>query len=186
MAKNLVLSVIGGLVLFVWGFVSHAVLPWYGAAYHSFTDEAAISAAIEHAAPVEGLYYLPFAEADRASGQLEAFVNVVPAGTGTSIGAQMAGGLISGVMSTFLALIVVRATRPATYWSAVGMFALIGLTIGFVSHAYYWNWFQFPTTYIVVTIADVMVGWTLVGAAFGAFIREKNLVPWQPVGLRRS
>jgi hypothetical protein len=139
---------------------------------------APVTAAIEHAAPVEGLYHLPFAEADRASGQLEAFVNVVPTGTGIGIGAQMAGGLIIGVISTFLALAIVRATRPATYWSAVGMFAFVGLTIGFVSHAYYWNWFQFPTTYIVVTIAEVMVGgWALVGAAFGAFIREKNLVP---------
>jgi hypothetical protein len=167
-------SLLAGLVLFVWGFVSHALLPWYDPAFSAFTDEAAVAAALERTVPSKGLYYLPFDEGDRGSGQLEAFVNVVPPGTSAGIGRQLAVGLLVSVVSAFLVLTLVRRTRPTTYREAVAAFSLAGLVIGFVSHAYYWNWFQFPDWYTAVTILDTLVGWTLAGAVLGRFLSGRK------------
>lgn len=172
MARNLILSLAGGLVLFVWGFVSHVLLPWYGPAYHAFTDEAAVVTALERYTPTKGLYYVPFTETERGSGQLEAFVNVVPEGAGAGGGAQLAGGLIVAILSAFLVVNLVGRARPEDFRGTVMMFSAIGLAIGFVSHAYYWNWFQFPTSYVIVTIVDTLVGWTLVGLVVSPFMRR--------------
>lgn len=177
MMKSLLPSVLAGLVLFFWGFVSHALLPWYDPAFHPFADEAAMSTALERNAPEKGLYYLPFAETDRGSGQVEAFVNVVPAGEGVGGGMQIGLGLVIAVVSAFLGVTLVRRTEPATRLEAVVTFALVGLAIGFVSHAYYWNWFQFPASYVVVAIVDSLVGWTLAGVAVAGFVASRSDEP---------
>lgn len=60
MKKNLLLSIVAGLVLFVWGFISWAVLPWHMMVANGFADEAAVSQVLKENAPQEGVYYLPF------------------------------------------------------------------------------------------------------------------------------
>lgn len=53
--------------------------------------------------------------------------------------------------------------------------ALVGLIIGFVSHAPYWNWFGFSTPYVIVIILDTVIGWTLAGLVIARFSEEKTI-----------
>lgn len=86
----------------------------------------------------------------------------------------MATGLITQIISAFLVLTLVSMTGGLTYWEKVGFFALVGLTIGFVSHAPYWNWFSFPASYVGVIILDILIGWTLVGLVVAKFVHSKT------------
>jgi hypothetical protein len=52
--------------------------------------------------------------------------------------------------------------------------ALVGLIIGFVSHAPYWNWFGFSTPYVIVIILDTVIGWTLAGLVIARFSEGKT------------
>lgn len=169
MKRDLLLSVVGGVVLFVWGFLSWAVLPWHNWVANKFADEAAISQALKANSPRQGVYYLPFAEEDHGPTQVGAFVNVLPQGTDMNMGKQMAVALVTQMIAAFLVLSLVKKTTYGTYWGRVGAFALVGLIIGYVSHAPYWNWFGFPTPYVAVTIADFLIGWTLVGLVIAKF-----------------
>ena len=45
--KNLLLSVLAGVVLFVWGFISWAVLPWHNMVANKFTSKAAVTQALK-------------------------------------------------------------------------------------------------------------------------------------------
>ena len=173
MKRNIVLSVAAGLVLFVWGFISWAVLPWHNMVANKFANEAAISQALKDNSPQRGVYYLPFSEKDHGPNQVGAFVNVLPQGTEMSMGKQMAIGFITQVIAAFLVLGLLSMTSGLTYRGKVGFFSLVGLIIGFVSHAPYWNWFGFPTPYIVVTILDILVGWALAGLAIAKFAEDK-------------
>ena len=81
MKKNALLSLVAGLVLFVWGFISWAVLPWHMMVANKFTNEAAVSQVLKDNSPQQGVYYLPFSEKDHGPEQVGAFVNVLPQGT---------------------------------------------------------------------------------------------------------
>ena len=173
MKRTVLLSVVAGIVLFVWGFISWAVLPWHNMVANKFVNEAAISQALKDNSPQRGVYYLPYSEEDHGPKQVGAFVNVLPQGTEMNMGRQMAVGLVTQILSALLVLGLLSMTKGLTYSGKVGFFALVGLIIGFVSHAPYWNWFGFPTPYIVVMILDISIGWTLAGLAMAKFADGK-------------
>lgn len=174
MKKNVLLSLVAGLVLFVWGFVSWVALPWHMMVANKFTDEATVSQVLKDNSPQAGVYYLPFSEKDHGPHQVGAFVNVLPQGTEMNMGKQMSIGFITQVLSAFLVLSLISITSGLNYWGKVGFFSLAGLTIGFVSHAPYWNWFGFSTPYVAVTIADFLVGWTLAGLTVAKFAKGRT------------
>lgn len=170
--KNYILSsIVGGIVLFVWGFVSHAILPWYDGVWNQFTDEQAVSRVLQGNAPEKGLYYLPYSEEPSESYQTEAFINILPPDSLLNPSYQMAMGMVINILSVFLVVLLLSKTKEMSYREMVGFFALAGLVIGFVSHAYYWNWFGFPATYFLVTVLDMTVGWTLAGLAVAKTLR---------------
>ena len=173
MKKTLPLSLVAGAVLFVWGFISWAVLPWHESVAYKFSDEAAVAQVLKANAPEQGVYYLPFAEEDHKPGEAAAFVNVLPQGFDMNMGKLMGIGLLTQIISAFLVLLLLRQTRGLSYMGKVMFVALVGLTIGFVSHAPYWNWFGFSTSYVMVIILDTVIGWTLTGLVIARFSEEK-------------
>ena len=90
-----------------------------------------------------------------------------------NMGRMMGIALATQIISAFLVLSLLSMTKNLSYMGKIGFFALAGLTIGFVSHAPYWNWFGFPTSYIAVTILDIAIGWTLAGLAIAKFANGK-------------
>jgi len=176
MQKHLLLSLLAGVVMFVWGFISWAVLPWHMSVANKFTDEAAISIALKANAPTAGIYFLPFAEEDHGPNQVGAFASVLPHGTDMNIGKLMLTGVLIQILSAFIGIAIVNQTNKTDIVSIVSVFALIGLAVGFVSHAPYWNWFGFSTSYVLVVIADTLITWILAGLAVSKFLKTpKNL-----------
>ena len=172
MQRNLLLSLLAGVVMFVWGFLSWAVLPWHMAVANKFTDEAAVSATLKANAPQTGIYFLPFAEEDHGPNQVGAFASVLPHGTEMNMGKMMAIGLANNIISAFLVIVLLSFCPCRNYLHRVGLFALTGLCIGFISHAPYWNWFGFASSYVAVIIIDTVITWTLAGLAVSKFYRQ--------------
>lgn len=169
MKKNLLLGVLAGVVLFVWGFISWAVLPWHNMVANKFTNEASVAQVLKENSPQPGVYFLPFSEKDHGPNQVGAFANVLPQGSDMNMGKQMATALVTQVIGAFLVLMLLSRTGGLNYWGKVGFVALVGVVIGFVGHVPYWNWFGFPAPYILVTILDTAAGWTLAGLAVAKF-----------------
>jgi hypothetical protein len=174
MKKNLLLSIAAGIVLFAWGFVSWALLPWHNLVAHKFTNEASVSKVLKQNSPQKGVYYLPFSEKDHGPDKVGAFVNVLPQGTEMNMGKQMAIGAITQIIGAFLVLMLLGQTSGLTYWGKVGFLSLVGLIIGLVGHAPYWNWFGFPSSYTIVTILDILIGWTLAGLAVAKYAQSRT------------
>jgi len=171
MIKRLLLSVLGAVILFVWGFVGHVALGIYDPVFNHFDDESAVAMVLEENTRGAGIHYLP-AEPVRDGTQAEALVNYVPAGERSGFGAMVGRGLLVDAVAVFLVLLLLAHGRSRGYWPQVGRFALIGFLLGFVVHAYFWNWFDFPALYFAISVGDSLVGWTLVGLAVAAFMRE--------------
>jgi hypothetical protein len=172
MKKTVILSLGTGMVLYIWGFLSWVILPWHNMVMDKFTDEVAVSRVLKENSPKAGIYYMPHDEKDYGPGKVVAFVNVKPEGMNMNMGRLMANGIILQVISAFLVLSLLGMTSGLSYPGKVGFISLTGLTIGFVSHAPYWNWFDFPLPYVLVTIIDIIIGWTLAGLAVAKFTKN--------------
>ncbi len=168
--KQVILAVIlGAVVLFAWGFFSWVVLPWHEWASHQFSNEEAVSEVLQANAPQRGIYFLPYNEEDHEPGKVAAFVNVLPQGFDGNMPKMMVIGFILQMLYVFLVVLLLRKTAALSYWGRVGFIALIGFMIGFVSHAPYWNWFGFSTSYTLVQILDFTIGWSLAGLVIAKF-----------------
>lgn len=173
--KSYILAVVlGGVVLFMWGFFSWAVLPWHQMSANEFTDELAVAKVLKDNAPAAGIYFLPFAEEDHREGETTAFVNVLPDGFDMDMGKLMGKAIGGQMIAALLVLLLLRNTSGLAYLQRVGFVALVGLTIGFVSHFPYWNWFGFSDVYVLVTVVDSLIAWTLAGLVMAGFVHGKN------------
>lgn len=159
------LGLLGGLVLFGWGFVSHVVLSLHDPAFRAFAGEAEVAEALEAGGAGPGVYYLPYDEAEISTRNTRAFVALQPAGTGPGMGRLFALGVLIKVLSATLVIGLVRRVQVANHTGRVGAFALVGFLIGFATQAYYWNWFGFSAVYAATMVVDGTIGWALVGVA---------------------
>ena len=172
--KNCILAVVlSAVVLFVWGFVSWAILPWHNAVANKFADESAVASVLRENAPHAGVYYLPFAQEDLKPGALFAFANVLPEGVETGMGGMMGLALLGQAVSALLVRLLLCRTANLDYWGRVRFVALAGVAIGFVSHFPYWNWFGFSTSYTLVIILDTLIAWFLAGLVLARFAGGK-------------
>lgn len=174
MVRRILLSVLGAVVLFLWGFVGHVALGLYDPAFHHFEDETAVAAVLGDNVRGAGIHYLP-AEPARDGTQAEALINYVPAGQRSGFGAMVGRDLLINTLAVFVVLLLIGSSRSGGYWHSVGRFALAGFALGFFVHAYLWNWFDFPTLYFGISVADSVIGWTLVGLAVSPLLRPRQV-----------
>lgn len=163
MKRHLIKAALAGVVLFAWGFLSWAVLPWHNAVANKFVDEIAVESVLQIAAPKNGVYYLPFNPDDHKPGRAAAFVNVLPQGFRRGMGAMMAMAVVGQFLSALLVLYLLKQAALSTYGKRVRFAAVTGGAIGFISHFPYWNWFGFSTAYVAVIVLDSVIAWTLAG-----------------------
>jgi hypothetical protein len=174
--KNKSLSIAsGGIVLFIWGFISWGILPWHSAVTNKLTNESVVAQVLKQNAPTPGIYFLPFAEEDFKLGETTAFLSILPNGYHGDMGQMMATGMIGQIISAFLMLLILQNTSVSSYWGKVRFITLVGVSIGFISHYTYWNWFEFATPYILLTILDSLIGWFLAGLVMAKFHEHRNI-----------
>ena len=174
MKKDLLAALLCALVLLVWGFVSWTLLPWHNTVANKFDSEATVAEVLKQNAPRAGIYYLPFAQEDHKPGETAAFVNVLPDGLDMSMGGMMGRAVVGQFVAALLVLLLLRNTSNLGYWERIGFVALVGVVIGFASHFPYWNWFGFSTDYVLVTIVDSAIAWTLAGLVMARFVKGKT------------
>ena len=169
-------GVLGAIVLFVWGFVSHAVLSWHNVNLQRFANEGAVAQALSANAPESGIYASPnpnpppgVASADWEK-TVEAQMKAGPL-VFAVFNRQGFEGITKALVIQYLILLVgnllvtglVLKTRGLTFGGRVGFVLMAALTAGILIHLPYWNWFGFPLKYTMVQLADLAIGGVLSG-----------------------
>jgi uncharacterized membrane protein len=181
MTKSLILgSLLGGLVLFVWGAISWMALPWHLTTLNKFKDEAAVAQVLTANAARAGVYILPnvhkhepgISEEQKKAAEAEGlkrmqegpflFAAVRLTGS-TSMGPQMIIQLVTQIVSALFVSWLLLKTRGLSYLGRVGFVMMIALVVAVISHVPYWNWWGFSTGYTFVAITDLIIGWLLAG-----------------------
>lgn len=79
---------------------------------------------------------------------------------------ELATNIVAGWIAAFL-----LAQTLAGFGTRVLMVALLGLLASVVVDFSYWNWYGFPTEFLLASLADQVIGFTLAGLALAAIVK---------------
>lgn len=174
-------GLLGGLVVFFWGFVAHTMLPLGETGMVEATtaqQDAVLASVKDNFQAGAGIYVVPMdmaAMTDKTKAKVYgerllanpyAFVVYQPRGMDTlnHMGSNLA---IEWATNTVAALLVAFLVSFAAvgYGSRVMLVLVTGI-FGWVANAVpMWNWYRFPTDFTVAALIEQGLGWLLAGLA---------------------
>lgn len=187
MSKNhLKAAILGGLIIFVWSFVSWMVFPWHKQCLQKFTNQSEVARVIQDNAPTSGVYVLPntfgynektsHEEMHKAEMMMEngpfMFATVMPNGAGKMSARPFIFSLIIQVIGAFIAIWMLMQTKGLNYKKSVCFITLFGLGVAVLGQLPEWNWWGFAGAYVLVNMADLVIGWFLAGLAIAKLIKK--------------
>lgn len=179
-------SLLGGIVMFLWGAAIHMATPLGQAGMTSLPDEAL--PALRDRLDERQIYYFPAwpehapdATDVQKKAATAAWENAYKAGPRGMVVYDPSGGkpfdptnlvveFISGLLAAlilagFLARLGAGFIRGAIGGAAFGAFAWASITVS------EWNWYRFPDAYALAALVEQGAGWLLSGAAIGLTLR---------------
>jgi len=180
MGRGLVVgTILGGVVLFFWGFLFHSVIPFAKSTLNPFSNEAAVLQAALAGAPSSGTYIIPnyppgaTPEQQKAAQDKAARGPVVlvavrrdPLVLGRAMGVQFLADLIA---ACFLTIVMMRS-GSSTALGRAGLLVAVALAGWAMRSLPSWNWFGFGLDYILAELVDMVVGFFLAGLLIARFV----------------
>jgi hypothetical protein len=178
MAKRILLAgVLGGIALFMWGGMAHAVLGLGMVGIQNLAQPEPVMDALKAATPQSGFYLFPPADAagkvapDKMGGAYGIMI-YHSAGAGAPMTGQLVKeGVLDIVMALFAAFMLSLASGLSGFASRVGFVTMLGLMIGLMTNVQYWNWYGFPSNYTEVAVFMDIVGFLIIGLIAAAFVK---------------
>jgi hypothetical protein len=183
MKKILVPGIVGGIVYFLWSFISHMATPIGQMGIKTVdTNEDAVISSLKTNMQQPGFYMLPGAgmlgnptaeqtaavEAKYAAGPT-AVVVYNPTGSPMMSGGQLGRQFLFTLISALIAAFIVSATAASLTTRAV-MVALMGAFSWLMISLPQWNWYRFPAAFVIGVGIDNIVGWLIAGFAIAWMI----------------
>ena len=193
MGKRVLLgSLVGSVVVFIVSSIWH-LTPFLGEiGVKALPAEDTVLAGLRAAVHEPGLYYFPApnmspdrtkeeVKADQAA-YLERYrrgpsgiLVYRPGGDSENLnfGKLMAYQFLFGLAASFVVAWILAVTAGATtYGSRACLVLLITLFAGIVYALPEWNWYGYPATYTIASIASFLVSWGIAGLAMAAIVKR--------------
>ena len=189
MKRVLLAGLLGGLVIFVWGSLSHMVLGLGEIGVKGMPNEDAVLAALHTSVPEPGFYFFPsmglspnspreqrmavMAEIEKKASTGPSGIVVFHPNNGVTFSApRLMTELALNVAQALLAAILLAwATGLGTYVSRVLFVATAGLLASLSTNVQYWNWYGFPSDYTAAYIANELVAFVVCGLVVAAIVK---------------
>jgi hypothetical protein len=184
-------GLLGGVAMFVWGALSHMVLPIgsMGMQNPPADKEAALLSSLREALPESGLYFLPGMEGfPKPTAEQEAAFNakalVGPRGLlvyqrdGADMQARMPRQLMQqfiaclgcGLLAAFL---LASAGGLNGYLPRVYFCTILGLAAFLATDAPNWIWYGYPSAHTFGKLLENVIGFTCIGAVVGLVLPRR-------------
>jgi hypothetical protein len=186
MTKVLIGAIVGGLLIFLWGYISHMALGVFPV--KSLPNEAALELKKDLTDP--GFYYFPgmddmtgksaaeqkAAEEDFTARHRAGPTGILiyqPTGADPMHPRQLAIELASNVLCALIASFLLSKAGPAfsKYGERVLFVTLLGLCAWLSISVSYWNWYRYPGDYIAGELIDQVIGFAIGGLAIAAIVK---------------
>jgi hypothetical protein len=184
MKRVLLGALVGGIVVFAWGAVSHMVLDLGKDAVMPLPDEERVVEALQADVTEPGFYFFPWVDGKKATdeekkaweeryakGPVGAIV-YSPTGTKPMSVRHLVTEFLSNFAAALIAAIVMARSSSGFLArvlsvSALGLFAWLSISVS------QWNWYGFPTAFVRAEAIDQVVGWLCGGVALAAIVKPK-------------
>lgn len=184
MVRTLIAGIVGGIVMFAWGFVSHMLLPVGEMGITTKWNEAATVAAMKNDLKEPGFYFFPGASKEEMADPAKMAewterykagprgiliyhpTGEEPMGAKTML-AELGSNILAGIAAAF-----VVGWLICSFGGRVLAAGLIGFAGWMSIDVSLWNWYGFPTMYTIGQGIDQVVGWLLSGIAFALLLRK--------------
>ncbi len=183
MKKILLPGIVGGIVYFLWSFISHMATPIGTMGVKTVdTNEDAVISTLKTNMQQPGFYMLPGSgmlnnpTAEQRSA-IEAKYNTGPTAvivynpTGAPMmsGGQLGRQFLFTLLSALIAAFIVSAVSAPMATRAL-MVALMGAFSWMMISLPQWNWYRFPSAFVLGVGIDNIVGWLIAGFAIAWMI----------------
>jgi len=186
MIRVVLAAIVGGVLLFVWGFVSHMVLPFSKDAMKQLPNEQIVLSTLQTNLPERGVYFFPGMDMSKQptpeeQKAWEAKVASGPSGLlvyrpngGTVIGARpLVAEFITNLLAALVAALVLLGIRGG-YGARVFTVTALGLVAWLSVSVSEWIWYGFSTPFLIADLVDQLGGWLLAGFGMAAMLKPKR------------
>ena len=158
-------TLLGGLVIFVWGAASHMLLP---EPITALSDPKVVDQFLSQQAPKNAAYMDP-------RGVL-VIVGLLPDRSDKSqqMGPMLGIEFATNLMQAFLLTLVLLRLKPMTGIGYGAVSALIGVMAWVSIEVSYWTWYSFPVSLLTMGFLDASIGFFLAGMVIGWQIRRQS------------
>ncbi len=185
--KTLLAGVLGGVMIFIWGFVSHMLLPIGEAGIKAMPNEEAVLAVMQENIKDPAVYLFPgsgHSENMTKEQQQEfykkweqgptGFLVYHPEGLPALSPMQLITELITNIIAALIAAFLLSQALGTltSLGSRVLFVALVGVVPFFSVDASYWNWYGFPTNFTLASLLDQAVGFALAGVVMAKMLKQ--------------
>jgi hypothetical protein len=184
MKKIAIAAVAGGVVMFLWGAVSHMLTPLGEAGIRSLPNEEPVLAALRTNVAEPGLYFYPGMDerarsTDEGRREWEQRYTAGPSGLmvhhpqgGQTIGPTLLGTeLLADIFA--VALAAWTASHARTFGRRLAIVTAFGVAAWFSIEVSYWNWYGFPSAYVLAQLVDQVLGFALAGLVVAKIVRPQ-------------
>ena len=189
--KILIGGIVGGIVMFIWGAVSHMALGLGEAGIKQLPNEDAVLAPLPANLKESGFYFFPgmdqtpgmTKEQQKASeenwkkkyttGPSGVLVYLAHGGEAMSpkqLLTQFATDLITSLLAA--CLLAAAAGALTGYGGRVLFVTLLGCLPWLAVNLPYWNWYGFPIDFTLAALADGVIGFFLAGLVLAAMVKR--------------
>jgi len=190
MKKFLLPGIVGGVVYFLWSFVSHMATPIGTMGVRTVdTNEDAVIGTLKGNIQEPGFYMLPGSgmlnnptAAQRSAIEAKynagptAIVVYNPTGAPMMSGGQLLRQFLFTLFSALIAAAIVSATAASLTNRAL-MVAMMGVFSWLMISLPQWNWYRFPAAFVLGVGIDNIVGWLIAGFAIAWMLKRQEVVP---------
>jgi hypothetical protein len=186
-------GILGGIVMFIWSFIAHEVLPIGEMGIKQMPNEDAVTSAIEsNVGDKIGFYIFPSpglspgatrAEKEEGMKKAEQKMAAGPAGVliyhpkrvfnfPKRLGIEFATEVVEALLAVFL----LAQTNIGSFLGRVGFVLTAGILAAIATNVPYWNWYGFPRIYVGGYMLTQIVGFLCVGIV-AALVLGKRTAP---------
>jgi hypothetical protein len=179
--RALLAGLLGAVVMFIWMFIAHTVLPLGEAGIAEIPNEAAVLGALQSNIDKPGMYLFPglglTPEATRQE-KHEAMQHMAekteknpsglliyfPAGSRPfTFGRWLTIEFVTELIESLLAVFLLTQTGLVSMGARVGFVIVVGIIAAIATNVSYWNWYGFPAVYTLSYVMTQIIGFVLVG-----------------------
>ena len=188
MNKIIVPSLITAVVVFIWMFISWAVIGWHNVDVKNLPNGEALAEQMKQSISEPGIYIYPGQPEDESDAGMNAWIEKYKAGPNVNFmvynpaGAdpmnpmQFVKSFIINFIAAFIAgvLLMMTLAQNPSFWRRVIFVMMLGIFAAFVGPFIEWNWWNFPTGYSMVNAIDLGVTWFIAGLVLAWRIKPET------------